>query len=199
VRPAVLEAAATPYPDSADDRLRVLVTGGSQGARVMSEVAPAALAKLSTEERARLTLTLQARGEDRAKAVADCERLGFAAEIAEFFPDLPARIAGAHLVVARAGASTVSELAVIGRPSVLVPYPHALDQDQAANAALLAETGAATVIRQPDFTPDALAAIWRAALADTAGLAAKAAAARQAGVPDAAERLADLVAEVARG
>ena len=148
VRPAVLAAAATPYPDFADGRLRVLVTGGSQGARVMSEVVPAALAQLAPEERARLSLTLQARGEDRAKAAADCERLGFAAEIAEFFPDLPARIAAAHLVVARAGASTVSELAVIGRPAILVPYPHALDQDQAANAALLAQSGAATVVRQ---------------------------------------------------
>jgi UDP-N-acetylglucosamine--N-acetylmuramyl-(pentapeptide) pyrophosphoryl-undecaprenol N-acetylglucosamine transferase len=165
----------------------------------MAEVAPAALGRLTADERARLQLTLQARGEDRAAAQAACVALGFPAEIAEFFPNLPARMAAAHLVVARAGASTVSELAVIGRPSVLVPYPHALDQDQAANAALLAETGAATVIRQPDFTPDALAAIWRGALADPAGLAAKAAAARQAGVPDAAERLADLVAEVARG
>jgi len=197
VRPAVLAAAATPYPDFADGRLRVLVTGGSQGARVMSEVVPAALAKLSPDERARLSLTLQARGEDRAKAAADCERLGFAAEIAEFFPDLPARIAGAHLVVARAGASTVSELAVIGRPAILVPYPHALDQDQAANAALLAQGGAAIVVRQVDFTPEALAQIWRAALADFAALRKRAEAAQRAGVPDAAERLADLVAHTA--
>jgi UDP-N-acetylglucosamine--N-acetylmuramyl-(pentapeptide) pyrophosphoryl-undecaprenol N-acetylglucosamine transferase len=158
---------------------------------------PAALAKLSPDERARLSLTLQARGEDRAKAAADCERLGFAAEIAEFFPDLPARIAGAHLVVARAGASTVSELAVIGRPAILVPYPHALDQDQAANAALLAQGGAAIVVRQVDFTPEALAQIWRAALADFAALRKRAEAAQRAGVPDAAERLADLVAHTA--
>ncbi len=199
VRPAVLAAAATPYPDFADGRLRVLVTGGSQGARVMSEVIPAALARLDAAERARLTLVLQARGEDRARAEADCESLSFPAEIAEFFPDLPARIAAAHLVVARAGASTVSELSLIGRPSILVPYPFALDQDQAANAALLAKTGAATVLRQSEFTPDALAAIWRAALADPAALQAKAAAAKQAGVPDAAERLAALVQEIAGG
>jgi len=198
VRPAVLAAAATPYPNFVDGRLRVLATGGSQGARVMAEVVPAALARLAPEERGRLALTLQARGEDRARAAAECEKLGFAAEIAEFFPDLPARIAGAHLVIGRAGASTVSELAVIGRPSVLVPYPHALDQDQAANAALLAETGGATVVRQSEFTPDALAAIWRAALADPSALRAQAEAARRAGVADAAERLAALVAEVAR-
>jgi len=199
VRPAVLAAAATPYPGLAGGRLHVLVTGGSQGARVMSEVVPAALARLAPEERARLTLVLQARGEDRERAQAECARLGFAAEIAEFFADLPARIAAADLVVARAGASTVSELAVIGRPSILVPYPHALDQDQAANAALLAEAGAAEVVRQSEFTPDALAARLRAALADPAALKAKAEAARRAGVPDAAERLAALVAKVAGG
>ena len=198
VRPAVLAAAATPFPDFADGRLHVLVTGGSQGARVMSEVIPAALAQMRPEERARLALTLQARGEDRAKAYAECDKLGFAAEIAEFFPDLPARIAGAHLVVARAGASTVSELAVIGRPAILVPYPYALDQDQAANAALLAASGAARVVRQSEFTPQALAAIWREALADPAALRAQAEAAKKAGVSDAAERLADLVAQVAR-
>jgi UDP-N-acetylglucosamine--N-acetylmuramyl-(pentapeptide) pyrophosphoryl-undecaprenol N-acetylglucosamine transferase len=198
VRPAVLAAAATPYPDFADGRLRVLVTGGSQGARVMSEVVPAALAKLTVEERARLSLTLQARGEDRAKAAAECQRLGFPVEIAEFFADLPARIAGAHLVVARAGASTVSELAVIGRPAILVPYPHALDQDQAANAALLAQSGAATVVRQAEFTPDALAQIWRDAVANPEALQQRAASARRSGVPDAAERLAELVREIAQ-
>ena len=148
VRPAVLAAAATPYPNFDDGRLRVLATGGSQGARVMSEVVPAALGELDPPLRARVSLVLQARGEDRARAEAECERLGVVAEIAEFFVDLPARIAAAHLVVGRAGASTVSELGVIGRPSILVPYPHALDQDQAANAALLAQTGAATVIRR---------------------------------------------------
>jgi UDP-N-acetylglucosamine--N-acetylmuramyl-(pentapeptide) pyrophosphoryl-undecaprenol N-acetylglucosamine transferase len=197
VRPAVLAAAATPYPDFADGLLRVLATGGSQGARVMSEIVPAALARLDPAERARVRLVLQARGEDRARAQAECERLGIAAEIAEFFPDLPARIAAAHWVIARAGASTVSELAVIGRPSILVPYPHALDQDQAANAALLGETGAAEVIRQPEFTPQALADRLRAALANPATLQAKAVAARRAGVADAAERLAGLVEEIA--
>ena len=198
VRPAVTRAAMTPFPDFADGRLSVLATGGSQGARVMSEVVPAALAELAPEARARLGLVLQARGEDLARASQACAALGFSAEIAEFFADLPARIAAAHLVVARAGASTVSELAVIGRPSILVPYPHALDQDQAANAALLAKTGAATVVRQSEFTPAALARLIREALADPAALRAKANAAKAAGVPDAAERLAKLVAEIAR-
>jgi UDP-N-acetylglucosamine--N-acetylmuramyl-(pentapeptide) pyrophosphoryl-undecaprenol N-acetylglucosamine transferase len=199
VRPAVIEAAAIPYPDFADGRLRVLITGGSQGARVMSDIAPAAIALLSEAERARLSLTQQARGEDRQRVAETCVRMGFAIEIAEFFPDLPARIAAAHLVIGRAGASTVSELAVIGRPSILVPFPHALDQDQAANAAVLAASGAAQVVPQAEFTPERLAGLLRKALADPASLVAAAQAAKAAGVADAAERLADLVQEAARG
>ena len=198
LRPAVLAAAAEAYPDFADGRLRVLVTGGSQGARVMAEVAPAALGRLDADTRGRIALTLQARGEDRARAEAECRRLGVAADVAEFFPDLPARMAASHLVVARAGASTVSELAAIGRPALLVPYPHALDQDQAANAVLLEKSGAAEVVRQSEFTPDALAEALRRALADPQALERRAAAARQAGVMDAAERLAALVEEIAR-
>jgi UDP-N-acetylglucosamine--N-acetylmuramyl-(pentapeptide) pyrophosphoryl-undecaprenol N-acetylglucosamine transferase len=111
---------------------------------------------------------------------------------------LPARIAAAHLIIGRAGASTVSELAVIGRASVLVPFPHALDQDQAANAATLAKSGGAIVVSQNEFTPDRLTAILRDALAAPAKLESSAAAAKSVGVPDAAERLADLVLEIAR-
>jgi UDP-N-acetylglucosamine--N-acetylmuramyl-(pentapeptide) pyrophosphoryl-undecaprenol N-acetylglucosamine transferase len=195
VRPAVIEAAAAPYPDFADGRLRVLVTGGSQGARVMADIAPAAIALLSEADRARVLLTQQARGEDKARVAEACARMNFPIEIAEFFPDLPARIAAAHLVIGRAGASTVSELAVIGRPSILVPFPHALDQDQAANAAALAASGAAQVIKESAFTPERLAGLLREALADPAALIAAAAAAKAAGVADAAERLADLIQE----
>ena len=193
VRPAVVTAAATPFPNFADGRLRVLVTGGSQGARVMADVVPAALALLSESERQRLRLTQQARGEDKLRVAAACARLSFPVEVAEFFPNLPDRIASSHLVIGRAGASTVSELAVIGRASILVPFPHALDQDQAANAAALAANGAAEVVSQSDFTPERLAASLRKAIADPAPLAAAAAAAKAVGVPDAAERLADLV------
>ena len=135
----------------------------------------------------------QARGEDEARVSAAYAALGVAAEVEPFFADLPERIAEAHLVVARAGASTVSELAVIGRPSILVPFPHALDQDQAANAALLERAGAALVVKQALFTPEWLAATIRQALVDREGLAERAAAARKAGIADAAERLADLV------
>jgi UDP-N-acetylglucosamine--N-acetylmuramyl-(pentapeptide) pyrophosphoryl-undecaprenol N-acetylglucosamine transferase len=197
VRPAVIAAAAIPYPDFADGRLRVLITGGSQGARVMSEIAPAAIALLSGTDRARLHLTQQARGEDKQNVAAACARMNFPVELAEFFPDLPARIAASHLVIGRAGASTVSELAVIGRPSILVPFPHALDQDQAANAAILADVGAAQVVPQSAFTPERLAGLLRDALADPASLASAARAAKAVGAPDAAARLADLVRECA--
>ena len=141
---------------------------------------------------------MQARGEDKARVAAACARLNYPVEIAEFFPDLPARIAASHLVVGRAGASTVSELAVIGRPSVLVPFPHALDQDQAANAAALAASGGAVVVPQTEFTPERLAAILREALAAPAKLAVAAEAAKATGVADAADRLADVVLSLAR-
>ena len=156
----------------------------------MADVVPAALALLNPDERQRIRLTQQARGEDSARVAAACARMSFPIEIAEFFADLPARMAAAHLIIGRAGASTVSELAVIGRASVLVPFPHALDQDQAANAAALAKSGGATVVPQKEFTPDALAAPQK--------LEAAARAAKSIGVPDAAERLADVVLEIAR-
>ena len=198
VRPAVVAAAETPYPDVVGQRLRLLVTGGSQGARVMADVAPAAIGLLNPDERRRIRLTMQARGEDKARVAAACARMDFPVEVAEFFADLPARIAASHLVIGRAGASTVSELAVIGRPSVLVPFPHALDQDQAANAAALASSGGAVVVPQTEFTPERLATILREALAQPSKLAASAKAARTAGVVDAAQRLAGVVLEIAR-
>ena len=115
-----------------------------------------------------------------------------------FFKDLPQRIADSHLVVARSGASTVAELAVIGRPSILVPLPGALDQDQAANAASLGTIGAAVVILQAEFTPERLAGDIAARLDDPGLLTKAARAAKSAGIPDAAERLAAAVAELAR-
>ena len=193
VRPSVLEAAALPYPDFTGGLLHLLVTGGSQGARVMSDVVPAAVALLQPGERARLAIVQQARGEDETRVRAAYDNIGLVTDVRAFFTDLPLRIAQAHLVIARAGASTVSELAVIGRPSILVPFPYALDQDQAANAALLAKTGAALVVKQAAFTPEWLADALRAALADREGLEARAHAAKSAGISDAAERLADLV------
>ncbi|MBB4197183.1 UDP-N-acetylglucosamine--N-acetylmuramyl-(pentapeptide) pyrophosphoryl-undecaprenol N-acetylglucosamine transferase [Rhodoblastus sphagnicola] len=190
MRPAVLEAARTPYPGFEDQKLRLLITGGSQGARVFSDVAPEALALLTEEERGRIVLVQQAREEDVSRVKEAYARLKVAAEVSPFFADLPKRIAAAHLVIGRSGASTVSELALIGRPSILVPFPHAIDADQAANAAHLAATGAAELVRQINFTPAGLADRLRQALAKPEDLTKRAQAARSAGVADAAQRLA---------
>lgn len=196
VRPAVLEAAAVPYEPSTE-KFRLVVFGGSQGAQFFSAAVPAAVAMLTPAERARLTITQQARPEDReavAKVYAD---LNVPAEVSPFFTDMAARIAGAHLVVSRSGASTVSELSVIGRPSILVPYPYALDHDQAANAAALAAGGGAEVIAQRDLSAERLAEILRQAMNDPAGMAAMAANARKAGKPEAARLLASMVEAIA--
>jgi UDP-N-acetylglucosamine--N-acetylmuramyl-(pentapeptide) pyrophosphoryl-undecaprenol N-acetylglucosamine transferase len=199
VRPAVLAAAAVPYHVPNDGTFDLLVTGGSQGARVMADIVPPAIALLSPEERTGLKIVQQARGEDQVRVAKAYEAGAVAAEVLPFFADLPARVAAASLVIARAGASTVSELAVIGRPSILVPFPHALDQDQAANAAELAATGATQVIREVDFTPQWLADTLRAARQNPEGLASRAVAAQKAGISDAAKRLADLVINIALG
>lgn len=198
IRPAVLAAAATVYaaPD-AEGPFRVAVFGGSQGARIMSEIAPAAFAALPPGHRARLRVTQQARAEDLDGVRKAYAEAGIEAVVEPFFKDLPARIAAAHLVVARSGASTVAELAAIGRPSILVPLPGAIDQDQAANAASLAAIGAATVIMQPEFSAERLMAEVAARMFDPAGLAAAALAAKSAGVLDAAERLAAVVMSLA--
>ena len=196
VRPPVIEAARAPYA-APDEKLRLLVFGGSQGARVMAEIVPQAIEHLGAELRARLAIVQQARGEDLEVVRAAYAKLGIAAETAAFFPDLPARLAAAHLVIARSGASTVAELSAIGRPAILVPLPHALDQDQFVNAGVLAEAGGAIRIEQRDFTPERLAAEIARLAADPAGLTRMAAAAKSAGTLDAAERLADLVMKVA--
>lgn len=198
VRQPVRDVASGSYAaPAAGGALNLLVFGGSQGARVMSEVVPAAIALLSPAQRARLRVTQQARGEDLDRARAAYETLGIAVELEPFFKDMPQRIANSHLVIARSGASTVAELSVIGRPSILVPLPGALDQDQAANAKHLASAGGALVLPQPEFTPERLAAKLVAFLAQPARLTEMAAKAKATGIPDAAERLADLVEKIA--
>ena len=196
VRSAVIAAAATPYSASADS-LRLLIFGGSQGARVMADIVPAAIARFDPGLRARLRIVQQAREEDLARVREAYARLSVAAEVAPFFPDLPSRIATSHLVVARSGASTVAELAAIGRPSILVPLPHAIDQDQFANAGVLDHAGGALRLVQEAFTSERLAAEIVALAGAPQRLAAMAAAARSLGRLDAAVRLADLVLSVA--
>jgi UDP-N-acetylglucosamine--N-acetylmuramyl-(pentapeptide) pyrophosphoryl-undecaprenol N-acetylglucosamine transferase len=194
LRPAVRAAAAEPFAaPEPDGLLRLLVFGGSQGAKIMSDVVPAAIEKLDVSLRARLLLAQQARDEDLRRVRELYEKLKIAADVAPFFADLPARIAAAHLIISRSGAGTVAELAGIGRPSILVPLPHALDQDQFANAGVLEQAGGALRLRQDEFTSERLAAeITRLASAPQK-LVAMAAAARSQGALDAAERLADLV------
>lgn len=198
VRPAVIAAAAEPYEVPAvDGPFRVLVFGGSQGAKVMADVAPAAVALLPAVVQGRIQVTQQARGEDRERVDSAYAAAGVAAEVAPFFTDLPQRIAAAHLIVSRSGASTVAELAAIGRPAILVPFPHALDQDQKANANVLKDADGAIVLPQDKFTPERLASELAELAAAPERLAAMAAGAKSVGALDAAERLADLVLSTA--
>jgi UDP-N-acetylglucosamine--N-acetylmuramyl-(pentapeptide) pyrophosphoryl-undecaprenol N-acetylglucosamine transferase len=198
VRPAVAVAAATPYHNTDEtDALKLLVFGGSQGARVMAEIVPAAIEHLDRSLRARLAVVQQTRAEDLERVRAAYRRAGIVADVASFFPDLPARMAAAQLVISRSGASTVAELSAIGRPAILVPLPHALDQDQLANARLLERAGGAVLVPQPEFTPERLARDLAALSAAPKQLAGMAAGARSIGILDGAERLADLVVRVA--
>src|ERR1700716_4026330 len=197
-RPSILAAAAVKFasPEPAGP-LRLLVVGGSQGARVMADIVPGAIERLEPALWNRLILTQQVREEDMARVRAVYDRLKINAELAPFFTDLPARLASSQLVVSRSGAGTVAAPAAIGRPSILVPLPGSIDQDQFANAGVLAQANGALRIPQADFTPDRLAAEISSLAAAPARLAAMAAGARTVGRLDAAERLADLVTKVA--
>jgi len=197
VRAQVIAAAASPFSALTDGKIRLLVFGGSQGARVMAEIVPQAMECLTSNLLGQLSIMQQARAEDIDNVRAIYARMGVTAEIAPFFNDLPARMAAAHLVISRSGASTVAELSAIGRPAILVPLPHALDQDQLANARVLEAAGGAICIEQRDFTPKRVAAEIAALTGDTARLAGMARAAKSVGTIDAAERLAKLVLNVA--
>ena len=200
VRPAIIEAARTRYEvPAADGEFRLLVFGGSQGAQFFSEAMPPAIAALPEAERRRLKVTQQARSEDEAAVRKAYGALGVEAEIAPFFNDMAVRLAAAHLVISRSGASTVSEIGVVGRPALLVPYPYALDHDQAANAATLAAAGGAEVHVQTTLSPERLAALIGGLMRDPERLSAMAAAARSAGRPDATRLLADLTEAIASG
>jgi UDP-N-acetylglucosamine--N-acetylmuramyl-(pentapeptide) pyrophosphoryl-undecaprenol N-acetylglucosamine transferase len=200
VRPAVIEAAKSAYPSLDRSKpFRLLVFGGSQGAQFFSEAVPPAVLALPEETRRRLAVTQQARPEDEAAVRAAYAGMGVQAEVSPFFNDMAARMASAHLVISRSGASTVSEIAVIGRPALLVPYPHALDHDQAANAAALAKAGGAEVHRQESLSSERLSALIGGMMEDKARLLSMAAAARSAGKPDAAQLLADLTEAIAGG
>jgi UDP-N-acetylglucosamine--N-acetylmuramyl-(pentapeptide) pyrophosphoryl-undecaprenol N-acetylglucosamine transferase len=196
VRPEIRALAGEGYAPP-NDEIRVLVTGGSQGARLLSELVPAAMAALPEPLRLRLRVEQQARPEsleDARRLYADAV---IQAEVAPFLRDMAARLARAHLVIGRAGASTVTELMAAGRPSILVPLGIALDNDQGRNAAILAEAGGAEVRLERDLSREAMTSLLGEILLDPARLARMAAAAASLARPDAAERLADLVERTA--
>ncbi len=194
VRPALAALAEEGYTAPAEDGvIRLLVLGGSLGARIFADVVPAAVALLPEGLRQRLVVTQQTRAEDLPRVETAYREAGVPADLSPFFGNIATRLAMAHLVVARAGASTVAELACAGRPSVLVPLPHAIDDHQTANGRSLDSAGAAWLMRQPDFTPDALARHLAAMFTNPPVLARAAAAASRLARPDAARRLADLV------
>ncbi len=198
VRAEVIALANASYaPPAGESPIRLLVLGGSQGASVLSEVVPPALVGLPGAIRARLAVTQQCRPEDIDAVRALYAQAGVAAELAPFFPDVAGRLVACDLVIARAGASTISELEVTGRPSILVPLPGAMDDHQTANAASLASAGGAWLMAQPSFTADALARRIEALAEMPEALAAASAAARGRATLDAAERIADMVMEFA--
>lgn len=199
VRAAIRTAASTPYPDlTTPQPLHILVLGGSQGARVLSDILPAAFKALPAELKARLRISQQARPEDCERVQASYADSGLTVEVKAFFDDVPERLARAALVIGRSGSSTVAECAVIGRPALFVPLPSAADDHQTANAQAMEASGGAWLVPQSDFTPQAVADKLAELLLAPASLMAAAAAAKDFALPDAASRLADAVETLLR-
>lgn len=199
VREEVLALRSKPYPPLEPDGVfRLLVTGGSQGATVLSSVVPEGLSLLPEEFRRRLQVTQQCRPEDIETVRAQYASFGIPAELATYLPDLPERLAWSHLVIARAGASTIAELTAAGRPAILIPLPSATDDHQTSNAREMAKAGGARMIPQNKFTPQELAEQMQHLGLETKALANAAAHARAVGRPDAARDLADLVERISR-
>lgn len=194
VRPAIRALNDLPYPDISEDGMfRILVTGGSQGASVFSKVVPEAIGLLPQSMRSRIRVDQQCRPDDISAARAAYDALGISADLATFFTDMPVRIASAHLLVVRSGASTLAELTVAGRPAIMVPYPHSADNHQMANATALEDKGAGWVMPQDAFTPEALSARIESFLNLPSTLKDAAEKSKQAGMPDAAKNLANCV------
>ncbi|MCA2011310.1 UDP-N-acetylglucosamine--N-acetylmuramyl-(pentapeptide) pyrophosphoryl-undecaprenol N-acetylglucosamine transferase [Cereibacter sphaeroides] len=197
VRSAVRERARAPYIEPGPYPMSLVVIGGSQGARILSDVVPAALAMLPDGLRQHLRVAQQARPEDLDRVIAAYDAAGIDAEVEPFFADIPARFAEAQLVISRSGASTVADLTVIGRPSVLVPYAAAIRGEQHANARGLVEADAAVLMPEPTFTPEALADAVTSILTQPQAAVQMSLAAQRLGIPDAAARLADLAEHLA--
>ena len=200
VRDRVLAVASMPYPPiTPDGPLRLVVTGGSQGARAFSDFVPPAIAALPDPVRQRLRIAQQCRPEDLDRVAEAYRQMRVNVDLQPFFTDLPERMANAHLVLARAGASTIAELTVLGRPSILVPLPGALDADQRNNALLVEDAKAGWIVEQATISPPSLANRLASLFGDPATLEAAAAAARALGQPLAVEKLADLVEDAGKG
>lgn len=199
VREEVLALRDQPFPPLDEDSIfRLLVIGGSQGATILSEVVPEALGLLPEHFRRRLQVTQQCREEDIERVRERYRELGIPADLATYMEDLPERLGWSHLVIARAGASTIAELTAAGRPAILVPLPSATDDHQTWNAREMARAGGARLIAQPKFTPVELAKQMQKLGLEPGALANAAERAKRAGRPDAAKDLADLVERTGR-
>ncbi len=198
VRAIALAHARTPYPSLANNQpISLVVFGGSQGAKFFSDFMPQVFNCLPPQLCARIKLVQQCRSEDLESSRAIYRKLGISAELETFFADMPRRLAGAHLVVCRAGASSIAELGVIGRPAALVPLPHAIDNDQLRNAQSFASAGAGWVFPQNELKAVEFATFLASLMTDGQVLKRAAAAALNHGIPDAAARLADLMVNLA--
>ncbi|OOY31077.1 UDP-N-acetylglucosamine--N-acetylmuramyl-(pentapeptide) pyrophosphoryl-undecaprenol N-acetylglucosamine transferase [Thioclava sp. F36-6] len=197
VRAAVLERAGAAYIPPGDYPMSVLVIGGSQGARILSDTVPAAMASLPETARANLRVSHQARPEDLDRVVAAYDAAGISAEVKPFFNDVPRRLSECQLVISRAGASSVADISVIGRPAILIPYAAAAGDHQAANARGLAKTGGAITIPESQLSTESLADQISLVLDNPEGALQMSRAALSYGVPDATERLVALVEDLA--
>ncbi|MEM1410071.1 MAG: undecaprenyldiphospho-muramoylpentapeptide beta-N-acetylglucosaminyltransferase [Pseudomonadota bacterium] len=195
VRQAVLDAAATAYADPNGGPVKIVIFGGSQGASLFARVFPSAFASLPEHPRSRLDIVHQAADADLESAERVYSAAGIRVELAPFFSDLPRRLAESHLVIARSGASTVTELAVIGRPSILIPLKIAMDDHQRVNADVLVDAGAAVRILEDDLAPQGVVDTLTSLLSEPQRLTRMAEAAKGRMVKGAAGKLADLIEE----
>jgi len=194
VRPEIVSLRDKPYPSfNNEEPLRLLITGGSQGARVFATVVPAALATLKPSVRSRLQVSQHCRPEDQEAVSRAYRTAGIECDVSTFFDDMAQRLEVTHLLICRAGASTMAELTTAGRPAILVPYPHAIDNHQSENAARLCDAGGGWMIQEESFTPEVLSNRLNSLLSPPAKLDVAARCAANIGMPDAASRLADLV------
>jgi UDP-N-acetylglucosamine--N-acetylmuramyl-(pentapeptide) pyrophosphoryl-undecaprenol N-acetylglucosamine transferase len=198
VRKAVMDRAGAGYIAPGDYPMSLLVIGGSQGARILSDVVPAAIAQLPSEILQNLRVSHQARGEDHERVTAFYEEQGISADVQPFFQDVPSRMSEAQLVISRSGASSVADISIIGRPSILVPFAAAAGDHQTANARGLSEAGGAIVIPESLLTQETLTENITTILSNAVGASQMATAALSAGKPDATETLVALVEDLAK-